>query len=114
MAKSFGRTRRGKKGRPARAVQRLVAIAVLLALIAYSFFGTLSPCTVLRDTARRLDGLAALLTDDTLDQIIEVKYGPLTPGRCVAIMLSNQNIPAFNVSQRSSVPPWAATKSTAR
>ena len=87
---------------------------MLTAMVAYSIFGTLSPCNVLRDTARRFDGLAAILPDDIHDQIIEAKYGSLTPGRCVAIMLSNQNIPAFNVSQCSSVPPWAATKSTAR
>jgi len=69
---------------------------------------------MLRDTARRVDGLAALLPDDILDQIIEAQYGTLSPGRCVAIMLSNKNIPAFNVSQRSPIPHWAATKSTAR
>jgi hypothetical protein len=97
-----------------RAIQRLVVIAALAALVGYSVFGTLSPCSVLRDSARRLDGLAAILSDDILDQVIEAQYGALSPGRCVAIMLSNQNILAFNVSPRSPIPHWAATKTTAR
>jgi hypothetical protein len=75
-----------------------------MGLVVYFIFGTLSPCTVLRDTARRFDGLAALLSDDTLDQIIEAKYGPLSPRRCVGIMVSNQNIPAFNVWRPLSIP----------
>ena len=91
MPVKFRRTRRGKGGRAVRAIRRLAAFAVLLVLVAYSIFGSLSPCSVLRDTARRLNGLAVLLSDDTLDQIIEAQYGTLSPGRCVAIMLSNQN-----------------------
>ncbi len=90
MPVKFRRARHGKRGRAVRAMRRLAAIAALTALVAYSVFGTLSPCSVVRDTARRLNGLAVLLSDDTLDQIIEAQYGTLSPGRCVAIMLSNR------------------------
>jgi uncharacterized membrane protein len=95
MLVKFRRSRRGKNGRAVRAIRRLAAFAVLLALVAYSILGTFSPCVVLRETARRANGLAALLPDDILDQVIEAQYGALSPGRCVGIMLSNQNIPAI-------------------
>jgi len=85
------RTLRRKRDRAARAIQTLGAIAVLLAVVGYYTFGTLSPCAVLRDTARRFDSVAALLPDAILSQIIETQYGTLSPGRCVAIMLNNHN-----------------------
>jgi hypothetical protein len=93
MTKRFGRVRRGGRAEAVRAARRLSAIAALIALVAYSIFGTLSPCSVLRDTARRFDGLAAVLPDSILDQMIEAQYGELSPGRCIAIILNHQKTP---------------------
>ena len=100
MTANFRRTLRRKRHRAARAIQTLGAIAVLMALVAYFGFGTLSPCGMLRETARHLDGLAAVFPDSILDLFIEAKYGVLSPGRYLAIMLNDQSIP--HVELRSS------------
>jgi len=100
MTTNFRRTLRRKRHRAARAIQTLGAIAVLMALVAYFGFGTLSPCGMLRETARHLDGLAAVFPDSILDLFIEAQYGMLSPGRYLAIMLNDQSIP--HVELRSS------------
>jgi hypothetical protein len=42
-----------------------VTLAVLVAAAVYSNFGTLSPCSMLRETVRQHDGLAAILPDSS-------------------------------------------------
>ena len=67
-----------------------VTLAVLVAVAVYSNFGTLSPCGVLRETVRRRDGLAALLPCSLVDMDIAAQYGPLSPGRCVDLLLGKK------------------------
>jgi hypothetical protein len=76
-----------------RLVQILVAAALLIAAVAYLNFSTLSPCGVLRETVRHRDGLAAVLPDSIIDLALSSQYGPLTPGRCLAVLMSNPNTP---------------------
>ncbi|THD70421.1 MAG: hypothetical protein E7813_08320 [Bradyrhizobium sp.] len=69
----------------------LVAVAAVTLLAA---FGTLSPCGMLRETERKLDGLAAILPDAIVDIALIGKYGSLNPGKCVGLLLSGRSGPA--------------------
>ena len=68
----------------------------ILGLGCFLEFGTLSPCGIVRAEVRssgKKEGgfgglLAAGLPDSAVDAVIESYYGPLTPGRCIAIALS--------------------------
>jgi hypothetical protein len=66
----------------------LVAIAVLIGVVVYLSFGTLSPCGILRENVRKHDGLAAVLPDGLVDAALAAQYGELSPGRCVSILLN--------------------------
>jgi hypothetical protein len=96
-----------------RAIRALVAIAALVAVVVYFNFGTLSPCGVLRETVRQHDsfGLSAVLPDSLLDLAISAQYGgaPLSPGRCIEILLNNQTAQATVQPQpQAIVPPQVA------
>jgi hypothetical protein len=74
--------------RDARAIRTITILAVLGAIVIYWTFGTLSPCGVLRESARQRDGLAAVLPDDIVDLAIAAQYGEMSQGRCMAILMN--------------------------
>ena len=79
----------------------LSAIAAVIAAIVYFNFGTLSPCGVLRETVRHGDGLVALLPDNVVDLALTGRYGALSPGRCLAILMNDKSTPIVNIPQTS-------------
>ena len=81
-----------------RSVQTLVGLVVLIAAAVYFSFGTLSPCGVLRETVRHRDGLAAVLPDSIVDLALAGQYGPVSPGRCLAILMNGQGAPVANTA----------------
>jgi hypothetical protein len=92
----------------------LVVLAAIAAGIVLLKFGTLSPCGIvryeIRQEALRQGGfgaaIAAVLPDAALDAIVATKYGSLTPGRCISILLGNpQSGDAETVAARSQLTP---------
>jgi hypothetical protein len=69
-------------------MKKLAAIAVLVGVLVYLGFGTLSPCGMVRESVRRHDNLAAVLPDSLVDVALVAQYGPLSPGRCLSILLN--------------------------
>ncbi len=90
--------------RGVRTIQTLAGAAVLVAALIYWDFGTLSPCGVLRESARQRNALATVLPDSVVDLAIAGQYGPLSPGRCLAIMLQNSGAPDWNTAARQPMP----------
>jgi hypothetical protein len=72
-----------------RETRQLAGLAAIIAVVAFAYFGTLSPCGILRETARQRDGLAAVLPDSVVDLVLVGQYGALSPGRCIGILLDN-------------------------
>jgi hypothetical protein len=68
-------------------------------------YGTLSPCDALRETVRRQDGLARILPDALITATIEANAGPLTPMKCVGLLLNKQSTP---VAPAPVAPPQAS------
>ena len=98
-----------------RGFSTLCAIAALIAFAMYSNYGTLSPCGALRETVRQRDGLAAVLPDSVVDLAMAARYGTLSPGRCIGILLEQQNANAPRVAQQpvaqqppQTSQPWPA------
>ena len=70
---------------------------VLLAgvVVTYARFGTVEPCGVVRQMAREADfrrgGLDALaasqLPDEIYDRTLTLRFGPLTPAKCVSYIV---------------------------
>jgi hypothetical protein len=75
-------------------IKTLGIFAALVAGAVYYDFGTLSPCGALRETVRKQDGLARILPDGVVDAVIESNAGPLSPGRCLALLVGGQPAPA--------------------
>jgi hypothetical protein len=70
-----------------RGLFRLAAVIVLLAGAGvYLNFGTISPCGILRESARQHDGLAAVLPDGLVDAALIAQFGALSPGVCLRIL----------------------------
>ncbi len=90
--------------RGVRTIQTLAGTAVLVAALIYWDFGTLSPCGVLRESARHRDALATVLPDSVVDLAIAGQYGPLSPGRCLAIMLEQSTMPDWDTAARQPMP----------
>jgi hypothetical protein len=82
-----------------RAVGAFGAIAVAADASVYWNFGTLSPCGVLRETARQYDSLAAMLPDSAVDLWLTGQYGALSPGRCLAGLINHPNPTAPGAAQ---------------
>jgi hypothetical protein len=74
-------------------MKTLFAIVVLIGLVVYLSFGTLSPCGILRENVRKHDGMAAILPDGLVDAALASQYGALSPGRCIGILLGDQRTP---------------------
>jgi hypothetical protein len=64
----------------------LVIVALVPLVFLYLHYGTLEPCGMLRETVRQHDKIAAHLPDSLVDWQMEMQYGPLSPGRCVALL----------------------------
>ncbi len=83
---------------------RFIGVAVLVLLLAAGAilfrYGTLEPCGVLRVEAReqaaREGGAQGFITsaisDNLLETLLAARYGPLTPGRCLAMVLRGERI----------------------
>jgi hypothetical protein len=71
---------------------------VLVAVPVYLDYGTLSPCGALRESVREQDRLARILPDGVVDAVIESNAGPLSPGRCLVILLGGQHAPTPTAS----------------
>src|SRR5258708_21007896 len=77
------------------AVVRLAATGLMLFQ-----YGTLSPCGMLRVEARQQTAheggggalLATALSDSLLDTLLGARYGPLTPGRCLELVLRREPV----------------------
>jgi hypothetical protein len=98
--------RRGREDAPVRTVQSVLGVAALAAGLVYWNFGTISPCGVLREAVRQRDGLAAVLPDGIVDLGLAGQYGTLSPGRCLAILMTNLRTSVPNMAQAS--PPKIA------
>jgi hypothetical protein len=80
----------------ARGGTTLKTLGIFAALVAGAVFvnyGTLSPCDALRETVRRQDGLARILPETLITAAIEANVGPLTPMKCVGLLLNKQGTP---------------------
>lgn len=80
---------------------RILVVALVVGTVAVLFrYGTIAPCGVLRVVAREQavrDGgaqgfLSAALSDSVIDTLLEARYGPLTPGRCLGLVLSGERV----------------------
>jgi hypothetical protein len=76
----------------------LLALALLVAIGAgalYFRYGTVAPCGILRERQREQTAaqrglsaaLASALPDQAVDALLAAQYGPLTPQRCVAVLV---------------------------
>jgi hypothetical protein len=101
-----------KRAAQARAFVRfLAAILALAAIIVFLHFGSLSPCGVLREAVRERGGLAAILPDDIVDLGIARQYGPMSPGRCLAVLMDNLSAPIASsaLSSQQRIAPMPQT-----
>ncbi|MGA2056012.1 MAG: hypothetical protein ABSG88_11930 [Bradyrhizobium sp.] len=89
----------------------LKTLGIFTALIAGAIFvnyGTLSPCDALRETVRRQDGLARILPDALITAAIEANAGPLTPMKCVGLLLNKQSTAVASAPAPVAPPPQAS------
>jgi hypothetical protein len=96
-------------GAAVRTIQTLSGTAASIALVVFLDFGTLSPCGVLREAARQRDSLAAVLPDSIVDLGLEGQYGPLSDGRCLAVLMKNLSTPILSTAQTTRLqimPPF--------
>jgi hypothetical protein len=92
----------------------LKTLGILAALVAGAVFvnyGTLSPCDALRETVRRQDGLARILPDALITAALEANHGPLTPVKCVGLLLNKQNTSFASASAPAAVVPGSMRSS---
>jgi len=85
----------------ARTIRTFGGVAVLIAAVVFWNFGTLSPCGVLREAARQNDSLASVLPDSIVDLGLAGQYGPLSTGRCLAVLIKNLSTPILSTAQAS-------------
>lgn len=74
-------------------LKTLGIVAVLSAGAVYLNYGTLSPCGALRESVRKQDALVRILPDVAVDAVIEGNIGPLTPERCLGVLIGSQRPP---------------------
>lgn len=86
--------------RATRWIGALVLVLVLGAGATLFRYGTISPCGVLRvqvrEQAAREGGaqgfVAGAMSDALLDTLLAARYGPLTPGRCLALVVRGEPV----------------------
>lgn len=73
----------------------LLSALIVPVLVVLLRFGTVSPCGILREEVRQaaareggLGVLASAMPDGLLDGLIESQSGPLSPGRCLVLVVS--------------------------
>ncbi len=88
----------------------LLAVASAVVLIVVLKFGTIDPCGIMRAQIRQeaaqqggFGAIVAALPDGVIDGIIADQYGPLSPGRCIALALGAAPVQAPTAPR--SVPP---------
>ena len=74
----------------------VLVIALGIGAVWYNY-GTLNACSIVRIRVREQDhskgvGIAAIMPDAFLNGALEAKYGPLSPSRCVKIILQKEPI----------------------
>ena len=80
----------------------LAALVIVIAIVAggiYFRFGTVEPCGILRVRVREqgvaqrgLNAvLASALPDQAIDTLMAAQYGPLTPGRCLNVLMGPED-----------------------
>lgn len=110
---------------------RLVGVFALLvglaAVLLYASFGTIDPCGVLRARVRAeavhsgqfVGFIANAMPDSVIDGLIAAQYGPLSPGRCVALLFGGGGQPvapraqATQARAQAQVPAPAQTQTAA-
>ena len=77
----------------------LVIIAGATGVVLYLRYGTVAPCSILRERVRqqatREGGqfgsfIATALPDQVIDGLIAAQYGPLSPGHCIGLLLRGE------------------------
>ena len=102
-----------KADRSVRTFLRFVALlAVLLAVIVYWNFGTLSPCGVLREAIRERGDLVAIFPDGVIDLAFETQFGEMSAKRCFAVLLEATTGQASQLSMQPSAPRQGKQKSS--
>ena len=87
------------------------AAIIVIGVLIYLSFGTLSPCGMLRESIRKQDTLTAALPDSLVDLALVAQYGALSPGRCIGILLGGQNAPvATKISPVQQTLPQQASR----
>ena len=91
----------------------LLAVAGAVVLIVVLKFGTIDPCGIMRAQIRQeaarqggFGAVVAALPDGVIDGIIAGEYGPLSPGRCIALALGAAPVQAPTAPR--SIPPQAS------
>jgi len=91
-----------KIGRVAKTCIRLLAVCIIICGgIVYFTFGTLSPCTILREGIRQRDDFVAILPGDIVEFGLEAQFGKMSTNRCLTILL-NELVPAIPLSKQAS------------
>jgi hypothetical protein len=87
----------------------LLGIVAITGVVLYLDYGTVAPCGILRERIRQravseggqLGGfLATAMPDNVLDGLIATQYGPLSPGRCISLLMKGAPEPPRGAPQR--------------
>jgi hypothetical protein len=95
-------------------LKALGIFALLIAGAVFVNYGTLSPCDALRETVRRQDGLARILPDALITAALEANHGPLTPMKCVSLLLNKQGTSVAPAPAPVAAPPQAPVSQPAQ
>lgn len=91
-------------------LKTLGGLVVVVGVLVYLTYGTLSPCDAYRETVRRQDGLARILPNALLDAAIESKVGALSPGKCISLLIQTEKpAAASSTPAPAAVAPPQAT-----
>ncbi|MDD4617041.1 MAG: hypothetical protein PHW76_08035 [Alphaproteobacteria bacterium] len=79
----------------------IVGAAALLGIgMLYYKYGTLEPCGMLRQKISQEDELAGHLPDALVEAGMKMKYGPLTPGRCLNLLIKRDRNESLNSPEK--------------
>lgn len=82
-----------------RVVALLAIIIAIAAAAVYYRFGSVEPCGILRERVREQAAarrglnavLVSALPDQAMDALMAAQYGPLTPQRCLAVLMRRED-----------------------
>ncbi len=66
----------------------IASVCVIGAVILVAFFGTTSPCGILREVTRQREQ-AGIMPDIVIDAYLISQYGSLTPMKCIGLLLDD-------------------------